>query len=420
MKKFYKKSIVSILLVMILVFTFAAGCSKKDSSSDTSGETAQSGEETTGSAVVAEYGTEPVKVNPDEIALKVGDFEMTAAEMFYSYYSMKNTFEMYYGLTDWGQQLYEGYSYGDYLKSNIESQMLNLAYLMTKAEELGIELTEEEITEAKEEVASAFASLPDEDKETYGFTEDNLLKLNEHMKLANKVMEQLESDAAAALTDEEKASCKYRKIQHILISTMDGPSSTESGDTSESESGAETESPEESEYKAEQLQLAKEVLEKVKSGEDFEKLAEEYTADSGVEYSINADGQTPDGATMVTEFSEAANALGEGEISDIVETQYGYHIIKCVSLNDEDAAKEAEQNLAYTNITEAYQTWLESAEYTFSDTWKDYVIINPKVELESETNEETDGTAEETVADEAESEAESESAEESESTAESE
>ena len=161
-------------------------------------------------------------------------------------------------------------------------------------------------------------------------------------------------------------------------------------------------------------------LEKAKSGEDFEKLAEEYTADSGVEYSINADGQTPDGATMVTEFSEAANALGEGEISDIVETQYGYHIIKCVSLNDEDAAKEAEQNLAYTNITEAYQTWLESAEYTFSDTWKDYVIINPKVELESETNEETDSTAEETVADEAESEAESESAEESESTAESE
>ena len=53
-------------------------------------------------------------------------------------------------------------------------------------------------------------------------------------------------------------------------------------------------------------------------------------------------------SSMVEPFYKAAWELGEGEISGLVESDYGYHIIKCVSLNDEEATQAA--------ITKAPQT----------------------------------------------------------------
>jgi len=412
MRKISVKRMVSILLILAMMVTGLAACAKDSENGGGDKDSAQgeSGAQESVSATVADFGTEPQKVNPDEIVLTAGDYEMPASELFYYYYSAKKTFEMYYGMTDWSQQVYDGYSYGDYLKSQVESQALNIAYLMGKAGELGIELTEEEKTKAAEEVKTVAESLTEEEKSTYGFNEENLGKVNEHMLIANKVVEKLQQDAQAALTEEEKANCKYRKIQHILISTeMEKASGETTGGEGESAQSEETEdTAAEAEYKASQKKLAEEVLEKAKAGEDFETLANEYTADSGVSYSINAQGQTPEGATMVTEFAEAANALKEGEISGLVETQFGYHIIKCVTENDEEASAQAEENMAYTNISNVYSQWLQSTEYTFSDLWKNYVIINPEAADSGESGAESDAadtTADSTADSTAESDA---------------
>ena len=68
------------------------------------------------------------------------------------------------------------------------------------------------------------------------------------------------------------------------------------------------------------------ILKRARSGEDFAKLAKEYSEDpgskdNGGEY-IFPRGQ------MVPEFEAAAFSLNTNQISDIVTTQYGYHIIK--------------------------------------------------------------------------------------------
>lgn len=72
---------------------------------------------------------------------------------------------------------------------------------------------------------------------------------------------------------------------------------------------------------------AEEVLAEVKKGDkSFEDLAKEYSED----------GSAADGGdlgyfgkgTMVPEFEQAAFSLGKGEVSDLVQTEYGYHIIK--------------------------------------------------------------------------------------------
>jgi len=69
------------------------------------------------------------------------------------------------------------------------------------------------------------------------------------------------------------------------------------------------------------------VLERIKNGEKFGKLAKELSIDSG---SAKRDGNLGyfGRGKMVKEFENAAFNLQAGQISEPVKTQYGYHIIK--------------------------------------------------------------------------------------------
>jgi peptidyl-prolyl cis-trans isomerase C len=72
---------------------------------------------------------------------------------------------------------------------------------------------------------------------------------------------------------------------------------------------------------------AEEVLKKVKAGGDFAKLASEYSEDPGSKQNGGDLGFVQKGRT-VPEFERAVFSLKPGQVSDVVETQFGYHIIK--------------------------------------------------------------------------------------------
>ena len=100
------------------------------------------------------------------------------------------------------------------------------------------------------------------------------------------------------------------RVAHILLSTVDKA----------------TQQPLPPARKKEQEQLGKKVKERAAKGEDFAKLAKEFSEDPGSkdkggEY-VFARGE------MVPEFETAAFSLKTNQVSDLVETRFGFHIIK--------------------------------------------------------------------------------------------
>ena len=83
------------------------------------------------------------------------------------------------------------------------------------------------------------------------------------------------------------------------------------------------------------------VLEKAKAGQDFAALAKEFSQDPG-SAPLGGDLNYFQRGRMVAEFNDAAFALQPGQLSGVVTTQYGYHIIKVTDRKPEHVVPLAE------------------------------------------------------------------------------
>ena len=139
---------------------------------------------------------------------------------------------------------------------------------------------------------------------------------------------------------------EQRRARHILIKTSEEDSA---------------------DVLSEKRNRAEQVLELARSGEDFAELAKQYS--EGPSAPRGGDLGAFTRGRMVKPFDEAVFSLNEGEISDIVQTQFGFHIIKLEKIEpaytrtfdevrDEIAAQLQVQNqrqLAFTRATETYE-----------------------------------------------------------------
>ncbi len=107
--------------------------------------------------------------------------------------------------------------------------------------------------------------------------------------------------------------------RHILIKTA--PDIPQHGQPDDKTPKPKTLSKDEAKAKAQAL------LERIRKGENFEKLAQE-NSDDGSKTQGGDLGYFAQDGSMVAEFENAAFALKPGEVSDLVESQFGYHIIK--------------------------------------------------------------------------------------------
>ena len=105
------------------------------------------------------------------------------------------------------------------------------------------------------------------------------------------------------------------RVQHILLKTTGKPPADEA------------------KIKAQ----AEDLLKQVRAGASFADLAKKYSEDESSAKNAKNPGELQDWVTRgqtVKEFEDAAFALKPGQISDVVKTQYGYHIIKVLAHED--------------------------------------------------------------------------------------
>jgi peptidyl-prolyl cis-trans isomerase C len=111
---------------------------------------------------------------------------------------------------------------------------------------------------------------------------------------------------------------------------------------------------------------AAETLKKIKGGEDFAKLASELSGDPGSKSKGGELGFIARGKT-VKPFEDALFALKPGEISGVVETKFGYHIIKAEERKNaaeepfEDAKEKIRQKITQERVKSAVTEFIDKA-----------------------------------------------------------
>jgi len=195
-----------------------------------------------------------------------------------------------------------GRKYIDFAKETVLDYIINETILLENAADLGVTASEEQVDQEIKQIKKDFESEEEfkEYIESQGLTEEYLRNNIRKTMILNNLSQEL---TKSVTVPEEELKSAYNEIKDSMYSVKA------------------------SHILIEDFEEAKKILERVKAGEDFNELAVEYSIDPSAKYNRGDLGYFSTGE-MVPEFETAAFALEPGEVSDLVKTSYGYHIIK--------------------------------------------------------------------------------------------
>lgn len=243
---------------------------------------------------------------------RIEDISATLPEVMVYLTNMQNQYERVYGNEIWSADL-NGVTLEENVKETVLAQIAQVKTMNLLAHRNNIVLSESEIGIVEQISREYYLSLTDAEKDTLDVDEDLILKMYTEYALAEKVYADIIKDINPEISDDEARTIT---IQHIFFTT-NGLDSR----------GERVEFPKN--IKEEIYEKAKMVLELTQTME-FETLMDMYSEDeNGGTYSFGK-------GDLDADFEKAAFDLDTGEISNIVETEMGYHIIKCISTFDRE------------------------------------------------------------------------------------
>lgn len=122
--------------------------------------------------------------------------------------------------------------------------------------------------------------------------------------------------------------------------------------------------------------LAQIVLERLNAGEDWSALAAELSTDESNKNQGGDLGWFGRGR-MVPEFEDATFSLDIGEISQPVQTSFGYHIIQVLGREDRQISQTDYENLREQTFTDWLQELRDASQIEIRDIWQERVPTEP-------------------------------------------
>lgn len=247
------------------------------------------------------------------------------------------TYEQLYG-KDLFAQDFGGVDGEDFFKENVLARLSKVKAMNSLAEKWQVSLSKEEKAAAKAAAKAYYGELGEEKAQKIGVTQKLLARMYEEYALAKKVYVFLTEGSHVEVSEDE---ARVIVVWHIYFKTYERNEKGEIVSCS-------------GEEKSKLYEEAREVLSRLEDGADFTELAREYSDDPVMEYTIGR-GEMPE------EFDETAFELEAGELGELVETPYGFHIVKCIldfeeqktALNKKQLL-EKKQNAEFEKIYEEY------------------------------------------------------------------
>ncbi len=255
----------------------------------------------------------------DDEILRIDTESCSRPELLVYLYSSADSYEKAFGDGIWDREI-DGVTLGNELKDTTLARIAQVKSMNLLAADWGINLDIDEQADVKKAAETYYGSISDKEKSSLGITEEMIQNMYTEYAIADKVYNQITQNVNPEISDDEARTIT---VKCILIRSSSIDENGENVSLSEAE-------------KAQAEKKAEEVLTRAQNGEDFDSLTEEYNEDSVSTYTFGK-------GTMPEAFEKAAFNLDTDEISGLVETEYGYHIIKCISTFNEvetDANKE--------------------------------------------------------------------------------
>lgn len=289
----------------------------------------------------------------------------------------------------WSTETEEGRTYGEDIKDNVMDTIKELYVMQEHAEDYGVSITEEEQA-AIDEAAKTFMDSNDEETlEALAVSEDDVKTYMELYTIRQKMRDPMVADVDREVSDEEAAQTR---VTFVEVST-EGTETDEDGNTVDLTD----------EEKAEKMDQAQQILDKVEAAEDpasadMDALAKEVDENlSAVERTFSSSGEGDEATDQA--IKDAVADLEDGQVvPQVVEGEDAYYVVRLDLKFDEEATENEKKLIISDREDEQYDDllaeWKDAADMEVKNgVWKKVKVTDSQpYELKQETAEDTQNT----------------------------
>ena len=308
----------------------------------------------------------------DETVATVDDTKIDAdLANFFARYTQA-TYETYYsaymGEDMWNSDASDGETYEESVKSSVLKSLEDMILLEKHMKDYDVSITDEDKAMIKETTQQFLNDNSLDDKNLVSGNEKTVNRALTLMAVQQKMRTAIQAGTDTEVSDEEAAQ---KSMDYVFISYQTKDDSGNSKDVSDDE-------------KAQLKSQAEAIASGLKEGGDLNTLAEEQGA---TVQTLTFDKDT---TSPAEDLIKAADALGEGESTDVIETEKGCYVAKVTSLLDRTATDSKKSQIVQERQTKLYddtlKKWRKKANIkVHKDVWKKVSFQKVSVKMKTET-----------------------------------